>query len=113
MNLVQRFLARERKSIRMRVFARKARPVTMEGNEKSIAKGFVVFLPSLLGFLPGCRQLGAVLLVSGLVAFMLWTGWCVWQYEVAKFQRDKRARKIFIRQRNALLSREYREDPEG
>lgn len=113
MNLVQRFLARERKSIRMRVFARKVRPVTMEGNEKSIAKGLIAFLPSILAFLPGCHQLGAPLFISGLVAFMLWMGWCVWQYEVAKFQRDRRARKIFIRQRNALLSNEYWEDPDG
>lgn len=113
MNLVQRFLARERKSIRMRVFARKARPITMEGNEKSIAKGMVAFLPSLLGLLPGLHHAGAILAVTGLVVFMLWAGWCVWQYEVAHYQRDKRARKIFIRQRNALLSKEYWEDPEG
>jgi hypothetical protein len=113
MNLVQRFLAKERKSIRLRVFARRTRPVTMEGNEKSISKGMFAFLPSLVGLLPGLRHLGAILAVTGLIIFMAWMGWCVWQYEVAKFQRDKSARKIFIRQRNALLSKEYWEDPDG
>lgn len=110
MNPVADFLAKERKAIRKAALARRARICTMEGNEKSIGKGFIAFVPSLLAFMVSSPLAGVILLCVGLLPFLMWMGWCVWQFEVVVHERNRRARKILIHERNKVLAKEYREE---